>query len=1056
MSRFFIERPIFAAVIAIVIMLAGVLAIFTLPIAQYPSIAPPSVTISGVYPGASAETVETSLTQVIEQQLTGLDHLLYFSSTSSSNGQVQITATFAPGTNADIAQVQVQNKLQQANPLLPLAVQQQGLIVAKSQADFLMVVALDDTTGRYTNVDIADYMNSYLVDPLGRINGVGNLRVFGGAYAIRVWLDPNKLDTYQLMPADVRAAILAQNVQVTAGEIGGLPSPSGQELDATVTAQSLLKSPDQFKAIILKTQPDGSLVRLSDVARVEIGAADYSVVSRLNGRPAAGMAIQLAPGANALTTAKLVKQRAQELAPSFPPGLKLSFPVDSTTFVKLSIRQVVITLLEALGLLIVVMFIFLQDWRVTLIPALAVPVVLLGTFGVLAAFGYSINTLTMFAMVLAIGLLVDDAIVVVENVERIMNTEGLAPKDATIRSMDEITGALVGIALVLSAVFLPMAFFGGSTGVIYRQFSVTIVSAMILSILVALILTPALCATLLRPVDKGHRAERGFFGWFNRTFAGAVERHQKTLGRLVARPLPAIIFYAVLVGIVVLLFVRLPTAFLPEEDQGQLVTLFTLPTGATQSRTLAVAQQIEHYYLNDERHNIDALFTVAGFNFGGNGQNLGQGFVHMTDWKQRGGAENRAPAIARRATQAFSHIRDAQVFVLVPPAVRELGNSSGFDFELEDRGGLGHGRLMAARDQLLAMAKTDPVLAGVRPNGQNDTPQLHVDVDQARAGALGLSQGDIDDTLSSAWGGSFINNFVDRGRVKRVYMQGDAPFRSSPEDLGHWFVRGASGKMAPFSSFATASWTMGPARLERYNGLPSLDIQGQSAPGKSSGAAMNEMEKLVAKLPHGIGYEWTGLSYQERLSGAQAPSLYALSILVVFLCLAALYESWSIPLAVIMVIPLGVFGALMAATLRGFYNDVYFQVVLITTIGLSAKNAILIVQFADEAQRRGVEESEAAMEGARLRLRPILMTSLAFLAGVFPLAISNGAGAASQNDIGTGVVGGMLSATLLAIFFVPLFFVGVRRVFHSKAARRSGPVAAAADQPAPTGEGGLR
>jgi len=1036
-SRFFIERPIFAAVIAIVIMLAGLLAIRTLPIAQYPTIAPPAVTITAAFPGASAETVETSLTQVIEQQLTGLDRLLYFSSTSSSNGQVQITATFEPGTNPDIAQVQVQNKVQQATPLLPLEVQQQGITVAKSQADFLMVVALYDTSGRYTSVDIADYMTSNLVDPIGRINGVGALRVFGGAYALRIWLNPYQLSSYKLMPADVRAAILAQNVQVTAGEVGGLPSAPGQELDATVTAQALLKSPDQFKAIILRTQPDGSLVRLSDVARVEIGAADYSVVTHLNGHPGSGMAIQLAPGANALTTAALVKARAEQLAKNFPPGLELSFPVDSTTFVKLSIRQVVLTLIEAICLVIVVMFVFLQDWRVTLIPALAVPVVLLGTFGVLAVFGYSINTLTMFAMVLAIGLLVDDAIVVVENVERIMNQEGLGPKEATIRSMNEITGALIGIALVLSAVFLPMAFFGGSTGVIYRQFSLTIVSAMILSILVALILTPALCATLLRPVEKGHRAKRGFFGWFNRTFAGAVERHQRLLDKIIGRPLAALIVYGVLAAIVALLFVRLPTAFLPVEDQGALATLFTLPTGATQSRTLAVARQVEHYYLGDEAHNVDALFTVAGFNYGGNGQNLGQAFVHLKDWKDRGGAANRAQAIAQRATRAFSQVRDAQVFVLVPPAVRELGNSSGFDLELEDRGGIGHDRLTAARNQLLSMAKADPVLAGVRPNGQDDTPQLHVDIDHAKAGALGLAQSDIDDTLSAAWGGAFINNFVDRGRVKRVYMQADAPFRSSPQDFGQWFVRGATGAMAPFSSFASISWVMGPARLERYNGLPSVDIQGQSAPGKSSGAAMNEMEKLVARLPAGIGYEWTGPSYQERLSGAQAPSLYAISILVVFLCLAALYESWSIPLAVILVIPLGVIGALLAATSRGFYNDVYFQVGLITTIGLSAKNAILIVQFADGAERRGAAPRDAAMEGARLRLRPILMTSLAFLSGVIPLAVASGAGAASQNDIGTGVVGGMLSATLLAIFFVPLFFVGVRRVFHPRGHARS-------------------
>ena len=1035
MSRFFIERPIFAMVIAIVIMLAGVLAIRSLPIAQYPNIAPPAVSIRGTYPGASAATVETSLTQVIEQQLTGLDGLLYFSSTSSSNGQVQITATFQPGTNPDIAQVQVQNKLQQATPLLPLAVQQQGLVVAKSQTDFLLIVALYDTTGRYTNVDIADYINSKLGEPLGRINGVGNVQVFGGQYAMRVWLDPYKLDNYKLLPSDVQAAILAQNVQVTAGEIGGQPAPADQELDATVTAQSLLQTADQFKAIILKTQPDGSQVRLSDVARVEIGADNYSTASRLNGRPAAGVAIQLAPGANALTTANLVKQKAQELAASFPPGVKLSFPIDSTTFIKLSIKQVVITLIEAIFLVIAVMFVFLQNWRVTLIPAIAVPVVLLGTFGVLAAFGYSINTLTLFAMVLAIGLLVDDTIVVVENVERIMSEEGLHPKDATIRSMGEITPALVGIALVLSVVFLPMAFFGGSTGVIYKQFSVTIVSAMVLSVLVALILTPALCASLLRPVEKGSRAHRGFFGWFNRTFAGAVRRYQALLARIIARPIPALIVYAVVIAVMGLLFIRLPSAFLPVEDQGSLATIFTLPPGATQTRTLAVAKQIEHYYLTTEGRNVDALFTIAGFNYGGNGQNLGQGFVHLKDWKYRSGAANHAPAIAQRATQAFSKIRDAQAFVLIPPAVQGLGTSSGFDLELEDRGGLGHARLMAARNQLLGLAAKDPILSGVRPNGQDDTPQFHIDIDQARATALGLSLADVDNTLSAAWGGSFINNFVDRGRVKRVYVQGDAPFRASPEDIGQWFVRGASGAMAPFSAFSTSNWMVGPSRLERFNGQSSVEIQGQSAPGKSSGAAISEMEKLVAKLPKGIGSEWTGLSYQELESGAQAPALYGVSIVVVFLCLAALYESWSIPFSVILVIPLGVVGALLAATLRGFYNDVYFQVGLLTTIGLSAKNAILIVQFADEAEKRGEGYRDAAMEAARLRLRPILMTSLAFIAGVFPLAISTGAGAASQNDIGTGVIGGMLSAVLLAIFFVPLFFVGVRRGFGKKAPR---------------------
>jgi multidrug efflux pump len=1043
LSRFFIDRPIFATVIAIVIMVAGALSITTLPIEQYPTIAPPSVGVFTTYPGASAATVETSVTQVIEQQLTGLDHLLYFSSTSSSDGSAQIQVTFAPGTNPDIAQVQVQNKLQSALPLLPAAVTQQGIGVAKAQGDFLMVVALYDTTGRYTSIDIADYLRSYLVDPLARINGVGNVRVFGGQYAIRIWLDPYKLQTYGLMPSDVRNAVLAQNVQVTGGEVGGLPSPPGQELNATVTAQSLMTSPAQFAAIILKTQPDGSVVRLSDVARVELGADDYSTTTRLNGRPAGGVAIQLSPGANALTTADLVKKRGTELAASLPAGLKLSFPVDSTTFIKLSIQQVIVTLIEAIVLVVAVMFLFLQDWRVTLIPAVAVPVVLLGTFGILAACGYSINTLTMFAMVLAIGLLVDDAIVVVENVERIMSEEGLAPKEATIRSMNEITGALVGVALVLAAVFLPMAFIGGSTGVIYRQFSITIVSAMALSIMVALILTPALCASLLKPVEKGHREHsRGFFGWFNRSFAATVERYQSTLGRVIGRPLPALIVYGLLAAALVVLFVRLPTAFLPVEDQGSMVGLYTLPVGATQPRTVAVGKQIEHYLLGKERKNIDALFTVAGFNFAGNGQNLGQAFIHLSDWKDRPGPQNSAQGIARRATQALSQqVRDGQVFLLVPPAVPGLGQSSGFDLQLEDRGGLGHEALAAAQDRLVQLASKDPILSGVRQNNQPDTPQLHLDIDQTKATALGLDLGAVNDTFATAWGGEFVNNFVDRGRVKRVFLQGDAPYRSRPEDVGDWYVRGASGAMAPFSAFASTDWTVGPAQLGRYNGVPALEVQGESAPGQSSGAAMREMEKLIGQLPRGVGYEWTGLSYQELLSGSQAPLLYALSILIVFLCLAALYESWSIPLSVILVVPLGVFGAVTAATLRGFYNDVYFQVGLLTTIGLSAKNAILIVQFADVAEKGGAEPREAAMTASRLRLRPILMTSLAFMAGVFPLAVATGAGAASQHDIGTGVICGMLAATIMAIFFVPLFFVGVRR--WTRGRRRPGPAPAA-------------
>jgi multidrug efflux pump len=1027
MSRFFIDRPIFATVIALVIMLIGALAIRALPVAQYPIIAPPRVFISAFYPGADAATSESSVTQVIEQQLTGIDHLLYFSSTSGSDGSVNITATFQPGTDPNIAQVQVQNRLAQATPLLPAEVQQQGLSVGKSGASFLMIVALYDTTGRYSDVDIADFMNSRLRDPLSRVDGVGSVDVFGGQYAMRIWLDPFKLDNFKLMPADVRNAVLAQNVQVPAGQIGAQPAVDGQALNAIVTAQSRLQTAEQFANIVLKTQPDGSVVRLRDVARVEMGADAYGFVTRLNGRPASGIAIRLAPGANALTTADAVRKRATELAANFPPGVKLSFPVDTTAFIKLSIRQVVVTLIEAVFLVVAVMFLFLQNWRVTLIPAIAVPVVLLGTFGVLAAFGYSINTLTLFAMVLAIGLLVDDAIVVVENVERVMSEEGLPPKQATIKSMGEITSALVGIAVVLTAVFLPMAFFGGSTGAIYRQFSVTIVSAMVLSVLVALILTPALCASLLKPTTPLAVHGRGFFGWFNRSFAATVALYHRRLAAFIARPRSALIGFAILVGAMAVLFVILPTGFLPDEDQGFMMTSYSLPPGALQPRTLAVGQQIERYFLGKETHNIDSLFLVTGQSFGGSGQNQGQAFIHLTNWADRPGAANRAKAIAQRANAAFAAtIRDAQAFVLVPPAVQSLGNSSGFDIELEDRAGRGHAALTAARDELVALAAKDPLLAQVHPNGLDDTPQLHVDIDTARAGALGVAQGDINDTLSAAWGGSFINNFVDRGRVKQVYMQADAPYRAAPEDIGRWFVRGQSGAMTPFSAFANWRWTTGPAQLERYNGIAAMEIQGDPAPGKSTGVALDEIARLVARLPTGFGFDWTGLSLQEREAGGQAPMLYGLSILVIFLCLAALYESWSIPVAVMLVIPLGVLGALAAAFLRGFHNDIYFQVGMLTTIGLSAKNAILIVQFADEAEKRGAEPFDAAMEAARLRLRPILMTSLAFIAGVLPLAISTGAGAGSQNDIGTGVIGGMVSATVLAIFFVPLFFILVR------------------------------
>jgi multidrug efflux pump len=1033
MSRFFIDRPIFAWVIAIVIMLAGALAITSLPISQYPDIAPPQININANYPGASPETVEASVVQVIEQQLTGLDGLLYFTSTSDSSGGASISATFTAGTDPNIAQVQVQNKVQLAVPRLPQEVQRAGLFVNKAQTGFLMIAAVYDESGKMNSTDLGDYVASRLQDPVSRINGVGQTRIFGGQYAMRIWLDPLKLNSFGLTVDDISAAIVAQNAQVSAGEIGGQPSVAGQQLNATVTAQSRLQTPQQFRRIVVKARPTGAVVYLSDVARVELGADNYNFVARHDGKPSAGMAVILAPGANALTTADAAKARINELAAAFPPGLKVDFPNDSTPFIKISIHEVIKTLIEAIILVVVVMFVFLQNWRATLIPAIAVPVVLLGTFAVLKVAGYGINTLTMFGMVLAIGLLVDDAIVVVENVERIMSEEGLSPKEATRKSMGEITGALIGIALVLTAVFLPMAFFGGSTGVIYRQFSITIVSAMVLSVVVALVLTPALCATLLKPISRAELHEqRGFFGWFNRNFARSSERYQSALGGIIARPLPALIGYGLAILVLAALFVRLPTGFLPAEDQGSIFTQVQLPPGAIQTRTLDAAKQVERHWMNDEP-NAEVVLAVTGFGLAGSGQNSATVFARLKDWSKRTAAKDRAPAIMQRAASAYQHIRDAQIFALLPPPIQGLGFSSGFDMELVDRGGMGHTALLQARNQLLGMAAQSPLLAQVRPNGQEDTAQLKVDVDQAKAAALGISQSTINSTLSAAWGGAYVNDFLDRNRVKRVYMEGDAAYRSAPEDLNHWYVRTAGGTMTPFSSFASSHWSFGPSRLERFNGQAAFEIQGSAAPGKSSGAAMKEMERLVKQLPAGVGLEWTGLSYQERLSGDQAPALYAMSILVVFLCLAALYESWSVPISVLMVIPLGLLGAVLAATLRGLSNDIYFQVGLLTTIGLSAKNAILIVEFAEAAERNGKSPYDAAMEAAKLRLRPILMTSLAFIAGVFPLAVSTGAGAGSQNDIGTGVIGGMLTATVLAIFMIPLFFVLVRGWFKGGA-----------------------
>jgi multidrug efflux pump len=1031
LSRFFIDRPIFAWVVAIVIMLAGALAIRSLPIAQYPDIALPQVAIQANYPGASAKTVEDSVTQVIEQKMKGLDGLAYISSASDGSGAATITLTFKGGTDIDIAQVQVQNKLQTATALLPQEVQQQGLSVVKSTRNFLMVVGLYSEDNKASNSDLADYLATNIQDQISRVDGVGDVQLFGAQYAMRIWLDPEKLTAHSLTPADVIAAIKAQNAQVSAGQLGGTPSLPGTVLNATISAQARLQTADQFKQIILRTTGDGTHVFLRDVARVELGAENYNSLAKFNGKSAAGLAIKLAPGGNALNTAKMVKARVEELSKTFPQGIKYVIPVDSTPFVQQSIEEVVKTLAEAVVLVFLVMFLFLQNWRATLIPTIAVPVVLLGTFGILAAFGYSINTLTMFGLVLAIGLLVDDAIVVVENVERIMEEEGLSPREATRKSMGEITGALIGIALVLAAVFVPMAFFGGSQGVIYRQFSITLVSAMGLSILVALVLTPALCATLLKPKPPGeHMEKQGFFGWFNRNFDHASARYQVQVGKILGKSGRWMAIYAAIVVVMALLFIRLPTAFLPEEDQGTVYTLVQLPPGATEERTQVVLKQVADHYLKDDA--VQSVFTVSGFSFAGAGQNAGLAFVRLKDFNLRHATDLKAPAVAQRAMGAFSQIRDAQVFAVVPPAVPELGNSSGFDFQLQDTGGVGHEALMAARGQLLGMAGQEKSITGVRPNGQDDTPQLIIDVDQAKAGAMGLTTADINSALSAALGGAYVNDFVDRGRVKKVFVQADAQFRMKPEDLDRWYVRNGGGQMVPFSAFATSHWIIGSPRLERYNGLSSVNIQGAPAPGKSSGEAMKTMERLAAKLPAGVGYEWTGLSLQERESGAQAPALYALSIIVVFLLLAALYESWSIPLAVIMVIPLGVIGAVLATSLRGLSNDIYFQVGLLTTMGLASKNAILIVEFAKERQEAGLPLLEATIEAVRIRLRPILMTSLAFIFGVMPLAIANGPGSGSQHAIGTGVIGGMISAVALAIFFVPLFFVLVQTYLGRK------------------------
>jgi multidrug efflux pump len=1036
MSRFFIERPIFAWVIAIVIMLGGALAIFKLPISQYPSIAPPSISISGSYPGASAKTVEDAVTQVIEQKMKGIDGLRYMSSTSDSTGGVNITLTFTSGTNPDIAQVQVQNKLQLATPLLPAAVTQQGLVVSKATKNFLMVLGFVSEDGSMKQADIGDYVAANVIDPLSRVEGVGDVTLFGSQYAMRIWLDPTKLQSFQLTPADVSNAIIAQNAEVSAGELGGAPSIAGQQLNATVTAQSRLQTAEQFGAILLKTMSNGATVHLRDVAKMELGSENYNVVARFNGQPATGVAIKLATGANALDTAHAVNAKIEQMGKQFPAGLKAVTAFDTTPFVKLSIEEVVKTLAEAIVLVFLVMYLFLQNFRATLIPTMAVPVVLLGTFGVLSALGYSINTLTMFAMVLAIGLLVDDAIVVVENVERVMTEEGLPPKEATRKSMGQISGALVGIAMVLSAVFVPMAFFGGSTGVIYRQFSITIVSAMALSVLVAMVFTPALCSTFLKP---GHPAtDKGFFGWFNRSFESGSNKYQGWVANMLRRSGRSMIVYAAILGALAIVFMRLPTSFLPQEDQGVLFSQIQLPTGATQQRTLKTIEKVEQHFLQNEKANVASVFSVAGFSFGGNGQNTGIAFVKLKDWSERPGAQNRADAVAGRAMGAFMQIKDAMVFAFTPPAVLELGNASGFDLQLQDIGGVGHEALMNARNQMLGMAAQNKLLMGVRPNGQEDTPQFKLNIDQQKAAALGLSIADVNRVLSVGWGSAYVNDFVDRGRVKKVFMQGQPDSRMVPEDLNKWFVRNAQGEMVPFSAFASGEWIYASPHLERYNGLSSLNVQGMPAPGVSSGVAMAEMEKIAAQLPPGVGFEWTGLSLEERDSGSQTPMLYTISVLIVFLCLAALYESWSVPFSVLLVVPLGVLGTVLATWIFHLSNDVYFQVGLLTVVGLSAKNAILIVEFAKELQEQGVALVDATLQAVKLRLRPILMTSIAFGLGVLPLAIASGAGSGSQNAIGVGVLGGMLTATFLGIFFVPVFFVLVRAWFGRKAAPAAG------------------
>ncbi len=1052
MPRFFINRPIFAWVIAIMVMLAGLLAIKTLPVSQYPPIAPPQITINAVYPGASAQTVQDTVTQVIEQKLNGIDNLIYMSSTSDSAGTVAINLTFKAGTDPNIAQVQVQNKLQLATPLLPQIVQKQGIQVVKSTRNFLLIIGLTSEDGSMGRPELTDYLVANVQDTISRTEGVGEVTVFGSQNAMRIWLDPARLNNYHLTTSDVISAIQAQNAQVSAGQFGGNPAPPGQQLNATITARTLLQTPEQFDAIVLRTNSDGSTVKLKDVADCKVGTENYDIEARYKGKPMGGMALRLAAGANALDTGNRVKAKMEEMSKYFPAGMKVVYPYDTTPFIKISIEEVVQTLVEAILLVFVIMFLFLQNIRATLIPTIAVPVVLLGTMGVLSAAGFSINTLTMFALVIVIGLLVDDAIVVVENVERIMTEEGLSPHDATVKSMGQITSALWGIATVLTAVFLPMAFFGGSTGVIYRQFSITIISAMILSVMTAMILTPALCATLLKPVEKGHEAcESGwfcpFFRWFNKYFDLARRKYEAIVGRSFGKPVRYLVVYASIVAAMMLFFHRLPTAFLPDEDQGFIICQLQLPAGATQERTLQLIQRMEKHFLEKETKSVETIISVAGFSFAGRGQNMGLAFVKLKDWKLRKTADLKAPAVAARAMKEFSQYRDGMAFAFSPPAVIELGTANGFDFELQDRAGLGHDKLMEARNQLLGMAMKNPRLTAVRPNGQDDTPQFKLDIDDVRAGALGVSMSNINDVLATAWGSSYVNDFIEKGRVKKVYLQSDPRYRMLPEDINTWYIRNQAGEMVPFSAFSTAHWQYGSPRLERYNGIPAVEIMGQAAPGVSTGEAMTEVEKMADQLPAGIGYEWTGLSYEEKQAGKQAPALYAISLLVVFLSVAALYESWTIPFVNLLMLPLGLVGAVTAVTLRGLPNDIYLQIGLLTTIGLSTKNAILIIQFIKAQLHDGHELVEATLTAIKIRLRPVVMTSLAFFFGTLPLALTKGAGAAAQNAIGTAVTGGLLSATFIDLIFIPFFFVLVSRLFARKKARQPSARTAAASSP---------